>query len=109
MRHGCTLPVRREHGIIGAMTFARAQEPVTLGEFEEKAGELRSFSQHVHERLLKQRLPSLFHRQDSQLSERERTILRWTADGKTSSEIALILGLTKRTICLLYTSDAADD
>lgn len=98
MRFGCTLPVRTEHGIIGAMSFTRAQDPVTLGEFEEKAGELRNFAQHLHERILKRRLPQLFHRPDSQLSERERTILRWTADGKTSSEIALILGLTKRTI-----------
>ncbi|HLO95375.1 MAG TPA: autoinducer binding domain-containing protein [Burkholderiaceae bacterium] len=98
MRHGCTLPVRTEHGIIGAMTFARARQPVSLAEYAEKAGELQAFCQDLHAGLLKRRLPQLFHRPDSQLSERERTILKWTADGKTSSEIALILGLTKRTI-----------
>lgn len=98
MNYGCTLPVRTGHGIIGAMTLARAQGAVSLGEFEEKSGELLSFCQSLHDILLKRRLPQLFHRPDSQLSERERTILQWTADGKTSSEIALILGLTKRTI-----------
>ncbi len=98
MHYGCTLPVRTEHGIIGAMTFARAQGAVSLGEFDAKANELSGFCQRLHEGVLKRRLPQLFHRPDSQLSERERTILRWTADGKTSSEIALILGLTKRTI-----------
>lgn len=98
MHHGCTLPVRTEHGIIGAMTLAREQESVSLDEYAQKAAELHAFCQDLHASLLKWRLPQLFHRPDSQLSERERTILRWTADGKTSSEIALILGLTKRTV-----------
>lgn len=98
MRHGCTLPVRTEHGIIGAMTLARAKEAVSLEEYGQKSASLQAFCHDLHAGLLKRRLPLLFHRPDSQLSERERTILKWTADGKTSSEIALILGLTKRTI-----------
>jgi len=98
MRHGCTLPVRTEHGIIGAMTFTRSQEAVSLEEYARKQTNLLAFCQDLHAGLLKRRLPQLFHRPDSQLSERERTILKWTADGKTSSEIALFLGLTKRTI-----------
>ena len=98
LRHGCTLPVRTEHGIIGAMTFARGRDAVSLDEYAQKSAALQSFCQDLHAGLLKRRLPQLFHRPDSQLSERERTILKWTADGKTSSEIALILGLTKRTI-----------
>ncbi|MGM9515085.1 autoinducer binding domain-containing protein [Roseateles sp. DB2] len=98
LRHGCTLPMRTEHGIIGAMTFARSREAVSLEEFSEKSAGLHAFCQDLHAGLLKRRLPQLFHRPDSQLSERERTILQWTADGKTSSEIALIMGLTKRTI-----------
>jgi DNA-binding CsgD family transcriptional regulator len=32
------------------------------------------------------------------LSEREAASLTWSARGKTSSEIAVILGLTKRTV-----------
>lgn len=98
LRHGCTLPVRTEHGIISAMTFTRESGAVSLDEFTQKSAVLHAFCQDLHAGLLKRRLPQLFHRPDSQLSERERTILRWTADGKTSSEIALILGLTKRTV-----------
>ncbi len=98
MHYGCTLPARTEHGIIGAMTFARTHGGVSLGEFDEKAAELAGFCQRLHDGVLKRRLPQLFHRPDSRLSERERTILQWTADGKTSSEIAMILGLTKRTV-----------
>ncbi|WP_297476086.1 response regulator transcription factor [Ferrovum sp.] len=33
-----------------------------------------------------------------ELAEREREVLTWSARGKTSSEIALILGLSKRTV-----------
>jgi len=34
----------------------------------------------------------------SPLSLREREVLRWAAEGKTSYEIGMILGLTERTI-----------
>lgn len=98
LRHGCTLPLRSEHGVIGVLTYTRTEGTVTLAEFEAKAPALRGHSQRWHEAQLKRHLSHLFHRPDSRLSERERTILRWTADGKTSSEIAEILGLTKRTI-----------
>lgn len=98
LRHGCTLPLRSEHGVIGVVTYTRSEGPVTQAEFEAKAPALRGHSQRWHEAQLKRHLPHLFHRPDSRLSERERTILRWTADGKTSAEIADILGLTKRTI-----------
>jgi len=32
------------------------------------------------------------------LTEREREVLRWTAEGKTAFEIGLIVGLTERTV-----------
>lgn len=35
---------------------------------------------------------------DSSLSERERTCLLWTADGKSAWEVAKILGVTERTV-----------
>jgi len=36
--------------------------------------------------------------QESLLSERELECLRWSADGKTSSEVGLILGISQRTV-----------
>lgn len=39
--------------------------------------------------------PQLF---EEELSEREREVLRWTAAGKTTSEIGTILGITARTV-----------
>lgn len=98
MHHGCTLPMRTEHGIIGAMTFTRGEGPLSPDEFEPKCAELQGFCRELHEQLLERRLPRCLRRPDQPLSERERTILRWTADGKTAAEIAMILGLTKRTI-----------
>jgi LuxR family transcriptional regulator len=32
------------------------------------------------------------------LTNREKEVLRWTAEGKTSAEIAQILGVTERTV-----------
>ncbi|MCX4161037.1 MULTISPECIES: helix-turn-helix transcriptional regulator [Paraburkholderia] len=40
----------------------------------------------------------LFLNLSSPLSLREREVLRWSAQGKTSYEIGIILGLTERTI-----------
>lgn len=51
--------------------------------------------------------------ESAQLSERERAILRWTAAGKTSSETAAILGISRRTVAfhianILFKLDAVN-
>ena len=43
------------------------------------------------------------------LSGRELEIIELVAEGLTNQEIAERLTISKRTVCLLYTSDAADE
>ncbi|MCM5679129.1 helix-turn-helix transcriptional regulator [Schlegelella sp. S2-27] len=42
--------------------------------------------------------PRLLPEIDVKLSEREVEVLRWTADGKTSNDVADILGISERTV-----------
>jgi len=38
------------------------------------------------------------HARSEALTEREREVMRWTAEGKTAFEISVIVGLTERTV-----------
>ena len=44
--------------------------------------------------------------QSSQLTAREIEVVRWTSEGKTSAEIAIILGLSEHTVISHITSSA---
>lgn len=98
LAHGCTIPLWISHGSIGLISFCREAMPMDHDEFNEKIADLLWISHQLHTCMLAQPTLPTFYRARSQLSERERTILKWTADGKTSSELASILGLTQRTI-----------
>lgn len=55
------------------------------------------FTPHLHEalqRILKHQTPIL----SSDLSEREREVLKWTGEGKSSWEIGIILNISERTV-----------
>jgi len=49
--------------------------------------------------VMDQKIASLpFERQSTPLTERQREVLQWVADGKTAQEIAMIMGLNQATI-----------
>lgn len=52
----------------------------------------------VHDRMVRILLPKLIPEAGVTMTCREKEILRWTAEGKTASEIGQILGLTERTV-----------
>lgn len=85
-------------GLAGLLVLARSAEKVTFAEWQSKAPQILWLTHLVHDamyRLLASRLAPIM---DSQLSLREIEILRWTADGKTSGEIAGILSIAERTV-----------
>lgn len=92
MPRGAYFPVHDASGMRGAVSFAGDRPEFTGAEMIE----LMYLSVHVYNRLAEIR--ELDNRATDMLTEREIDCLNWTAAGKTSVEIAEILGLSEHTI-----------
>lgn len=89
---GACFPVHEIGGARGAVTFWSE-----AAEFDQQQMmELMYLSVHVFERLV--RIRSVDIKTSEALTEREVDCLNWTAAGKTSAEIAEILGLSEHTV-----------
>ena len=92
MPRGVHFPVHDATGARGVVTFAGDRPLCSVGEM----AEIAFLCMHVFDRLAQIR--ELDSRATEVLSEREIDCLNWTAAGKTSVEIAEILGLSEHTI-----------
>ncbi|MHB0952231.1 MAG: helix-turn-helix transcriptional regulator [Allorhizobium sp.] len=92
MIRGAYFPVHEASGARGAVSFSGDREPFTSQEMME----LSYLAAHIFNRLAEIR--ELDNRATGTLTEREIDCLNWTAAGKTSIEIAEILGLSEHTI-----------
>jgi len=96
-RQGLSLPVHGRNGdraLVSITSEARAWEWQQL-----RLRYMRDFqllSLHMHQAML--RLEGGQRAEHPALSPRERECLQWTAEGKTSWECAVILGLSERTV-----------
>lgn len=92
MQRGAFFPVHDAAGSRGVVCFSGDRVPFSQGEMLE----LTYLAAHVYNRLAEIR--DMDHRATEMLTEREIDCLNWTAAGKTSVEIAEILGLSEHTI-----------
>lgn len=99
LRHGWTQAVHDGHGpSYSLFSLARTHRPIDAEEHYGNLGYAIFASQRLHA-LASQRLtvaepfPSTVH-----LSPREIEVLRWSAEGKTASEVGRILCLSERTV-----------
>ncbi|MCH2003433.1 LuxR family transcriptional regulator AbaR [Acinetobacter seifertii] len=85
-------------GTRGMLTLARSSDQ--LSEKEQKAQYTNMYwlTQTVHSSIAKIVNDVEFSQFNLYLTKREKEVLRWTAEGKTSAEIAQILGVSERTI-----------
>ncbi|MCB2254099.1 autoinducer binding domain-containing protein [Pseudomonas chlororaphis] len=97
LRVGATLPIRTPDGGLSLLSVARESGAISLVEREEIRLRLRCIIELVIQRLGELGHPSS-QVEPLELSPREREILQWTADGKSSGEIALILGISVNTV-----------
>lgn len=87
---------RDKFGVIGRLTLARQHIEPSARVF---AYAITSWILRIiHERMVRILLPKLIPEARITMTCREREILRWTAEGKTASEIAQILSLSDRTV-----------
>jgi len=90
MNEGITFPLHNPQGFHAMLSFSRSRvKPLSLSQI----GHLGLVSQHLFDhsiQILSAPIPKL--------TDRERECLFWVSEGKTSWEVAQILGITERTV-----------
>ncbi|MCC0036587.1 MAG: autoinducer binding domain-containing protein [Hoeflea sp.] len=89
---GVYFPVHDTHGLRHAVSFMGDRDPLSA----EELSTLSLFASMLIEQI--SRISMADHAAKSVLNDREVEILRWTAEGKTSPEIARITGLSEHTV-----------
>lgn len=98
LRVGWSQSSRDERGIGGLLTVARSYEPLSKEEISELVLRMAWLTQLAHLGMSKCLTTKLLPETEIQLTDREKSVLRWTADGKTSSEISEMLNISGRTV-----------
>ncbi|MDM0110903.1 autoinducer binding domain-containing protein [Variovorax sp. J22R133] len=81
-------------GVGGMLTLSRSGEALTAAELQGKESQMRWLVQAAHLSLSRLMKPRFAMRPEVPLTPREIEVLKWTADGKTASEIADILSIS---------------
>ncbi|MEM5473886.1 LuxR family transcriptional regulator [Hoeflea sp. AS60] len=89
---GIYFPVHDSHGLRHAVSFMGDRNPLSM----EELSTLSLFASMLVEQISK--IGVADHAAKSVLNDREVEILKWTAEGKTSPEIARITGLSEHTV-----------
>jgi LuxR family transcriptional regulator len=98
LRYGWAQPCRDVHGTLGMFTVARSHEELGDAELRDKNSRLSWLSQIAHIAMTRVLVSRMIPEAGVRLSVRETTVIRWTADGKTTEEISEIMGLSVRTV-----------
>lgn len=98
LKHGWAQSTLSMPGVSGMMTLARSTKEIDQKELVRKSNLLVWLTQIAHQGLQELFLPEMVPEMSVRLTNRETEILRWTADGKTSSEVSMILGIVERTV-----------
>ncbi len=95
---GWTQPAHGANNVIGLFSLARSTEAITAAEVEQKQFRLAWFAQASQISISRHVVPAHLPAGQAKLTNREITVLRWIADGKSSADIAEILRLSERTV-----------
>lgn len=82
----------------GMLTLSRRHGPLTASELNAHGYKLVWLTQVVHQCMSKLLSARLLPEADVDISLREKDVLRWTAEGRSSLEIAELLNITERTV-----------
>jgi LuxR family quorum-sensing system transcriptional regulator SolR len=98
LRFGWAQSSRDANGVTGMLTLARSCEPLSEAELQDKGLKMAWLTQMAHLGMSRCLTAKLLPAAGARLSNREVEVLRWTAEGKTSSEISFILNISERTV-----------
>lgn len=94
LKHGWAQPARDPRGTIGLLSLSRKVQAIESSELTNNAARLHHMAQVLLVGITDIVLPTLLPESLSRLTLREKEVLRWTADGKTSYEIGMILSIS---------------
>ncbi|MCO8311257.1 autoinducer binding domain-containing protein [Pseudomonas mandelii] len=97
LRYGWSQSVHDENGLCSMLSLARSHCPITTHDLYKNLGYALFISRHLH-RLVAKELPAPAKPGTVHLSCREIEVLKYSADGKTAGEIAIILCLSESTV-----------
>lgn len=98
LRFGWAQSTRDFNSVVGMLTLARSNEPITKTELDVKQFKMIWLTQVAHLGMARCLTPKLMPEVNAKLSNREIEVLRWSAEGKTSNEISFILNIAERTV-----------
>jgi LuxR family transcriptional regulator len=98
LRYGWAQPCRDPSGVAGMLTVARSSEELSDAELKLKVPRLLWMTQVAHVAMSRLVVHRILPESELRFSSREIAVMRWTAEGKTSGEIADILHITERTV-----------
>jgi LuxR family quorum-sensing system transcriptional regulator SolR len=96
--HGWAQPRHDAQGIVSLLTCVRSDPAITDEELKAKNERLQWLSYLCHESMMHHWGPTLRNSPESELSSRELEVLRWSCDGKTSADMAEIIGVSEATV-----------
>ncbi|WP_447794540.1 MULTISPECIES: autoinducer binding domain-containing protein [Pseudomonas] len=97
LRYGWSQSVHDQNGLCSMLSLARSHCPVTTHDLYKNLGYAMFISRHLHGLVAKD-LPAPSKPGTVHLSTREVEVLKYSADGKTAGEIAIILSLSESTV-----------
>ena len=98
VRSGVSQPTRGLHGVGGLLNLSGYERDIEPGEVEEKKIKIIWLANIAHQGLSRYLVSNFMPAAEVRLTEREVTVLRWVAEGKSSEEVAEILNLSERTV-----------
>ncbi len=98
LKFGCAQSRVDGNGVQSLLTLARSDREIAREEVDSKAHRLQWLVSLLHQRFLDTLGSTLVPELTVKLAEREVEVLRWTAEGKTSADIAEILRISERTV-----------
>lgn len=98
LRHGVSQSSWSEQGTFALLSLSRSHEPISSAELAEKSQHIVWLSSIAHTLIGSFLFSSIEKDKEVYLTPREREVLCFTGDGKTSYEIASILGISIGTV-----------
>ncbi|HKJ09536.1 MAG TPA: LuxR family transcriptional regulator [Gammaproteobacteria bacterium] len=98
LRFGWSQSCYDARGVGGLLTLARSAESMSAAEVRSLLPKVSWMTQAAHEGMSRLLLPRYMPEASATLSAREIEVLRWTADGKTSCEVGMIMNIAERTV-----------
>jgi DNA-binding CsgD family transcriptional regulator len=98
LQFGWAQASRDPTGAVGMLTLARSVEQLTENELSVNYARMAWLAQYAHAGMSRLLVPRHVPESAITLTQREKEVLRWTAEGKTAGEIAQILGMSERTV-----------